>query len=81
MTVKDAAGNVFPLPWSYILQYVLMNGVTIFPLGLFCGIIAVVLYLFWGYHLFLIWQNTTTNETYKWGDYLRLVEYYFISPL
>jgi len=76
INVKDAEGNIFPIPYSYILQYVIINGGTVFPLGLFCGIIAVVLYLFWGYHMYLIWQNTTTNESYKWGDYLRYTRKY-----
>ncbi len=54
------------------------RGGLIFPLGFFCGVISIVLYGFLGYHLWLISRNTTTNETYKWTDYVRYV-YYYIS--
>jgi hypothetical protein len=53
-----------------------VNGGTTFALGTFCAIIALVLYAFWAYHFYLIVHNTTTNETYKWGDYARYVKYY-----
>jgi palmitoyltransferase ZDHHC4 len=36
-------------------------------------VLAIVLYLFWGYHVYLIYRNTTTNETYKWKDFKRKV--------
>jgi len=36
------------------------------PLGIFTAVLAVVLYAFWLYHIYLIIQNTTTNEVYKW---------------
>lgn len=58
------------------MQYCLVYGGTVFPLGLFCGIISIVLYCFLGYHLMLIARNTTTNETFKWSDYMRYVKYY-----
>ena len=56
-----------------------MLGGTIFSLGLFCGIIALVLYGFLGYHLWLVKQNITTNETYKWSDYRRYVAAYITA--
>jgi len=65
-----------PAPISFLLQYVLYYGGTTFPLGFFCGVISLVLYGFLGYHCYLICRNTTTNETYKWGDYARYVEYW-----
>lgn len=45
------------------------------PLCLFCVVLAIVLYLFFFYHLYLIYRNTTTNETYKWKDYKRKIEF------
>ena len=38
--------------------------------------IAIVLYGFAGYHIWLVTQNTTTNETYKWTDYVRYIKFY-----
>jgi len=76
MTMKDPSGRLIPIPYTYIFQYCVVNGGTTFALGTFCAIIAVVLYAFWAYHFYLIVQNTTTNETYKWGDYAKYVKYY-----
>lgn len=62
-----------PVPYEYMAQYLLSaTGLTI-PLMLFCGVLAIVLYLFLGYHLYLVYRNTTTNETYKWKDFKRKV--------
>jgi len=69
-------GIVGGIPWAYILQYVIVSGGTVFPLGLFCGIISLVLYAFLGYHCWLIFWNTTTNESFKWYDYERYAKYY-----
>ncbi len=35
-----------------------------------------VLYGFAGYHIWLIKRNTTTNESYKWTDYVRYINFY-----
>jgi hypothetical protein len=53
-----------------------VNTGTLLPLGLFCGLVSIVLYLFWGYHMYLVIRNTTTNETFKWDDYHRYVNYF-----
>jgi len=70
-----STGKWVPVPYDYIFQYLVnATGLTI-PLSLFCAVLAVVLYLFLGYHLFLIFRNTTTNESYKWKDFFRKVDF------
>jgi len=64
-----------PAPTSYIFQYLLWEGGLVLPLGIFCLVLALVLYVFWGYHVFLVIKNTTTNETYKWKDLKRTIEH------
>jgi hypothetical protein len=39
-------------------------------LVLFLAIIAVALVAFLGYHLYLVYRNTTTAETFKWQDWV-----------
>ena len=36
---------------------------------IFLLIIGIALCAFLGYHDFLIYNNTTTNETFKWKEY------------
>jgi len=77
MLVRDPnTGQVGPVPWQYLLQYSIVQGGTVFPLGMFCGILSLVLFAFWAYHCWLIFLNTTTNEGFKWSDYERYVKYY-----
>jgi len=46
------------------------------PLAVFCAAVSVVLYLFAGYHMWLVFRNTTTNETFKRSDYQQYVEFF-----
>lgn len=69
-------GEIGPIPYTYLLQYAIIEGGTVFPLGLFCFIMSLVLFAFLGYHLWLIFWNTTTNETFKWDDYRRFTRLY-----
>ncbi|KYQ90117.1 hypothetical protein DLAC_08701 [Tieghemostelium lacteum] len=57
-----------PLSTFEIFRYLFYESQMVFPLGLFCLIISIFLYYFFGYHLWLIYKNTTTNETSKWSD-------------
>lgn len=59
-----------------MIKYLILNGKTLFPLGAFCFIIALVLFCFAGYHIWLATRNTTTNETFKWSDYKNYVKHY-----
>jgi len=72
-------GEFTTLPYLVLLQYSVVVGGTIFSLGMFCGFISLVLYGFLGYHLWLVKQNITTNESYKWYDYRRCVSKYIIA--
>ncbi len=59
-----------------IFQFLMFYGGTVVPIAFFCLIIALVMFAFLGYHLFLVARNTTTNETYKRDDYVRAVRAY-----
>ena len=40
-------------------------------LAVLCGVMCVVLIGFVGYHLYLVAQGTTTNESFKWRHLLK----------
>ena len=39
-----------------------------------CGIVTIMLILFLGYHMYLIWEGFTTNETIKHTNTLRFFQ-------
>ncbi|RDL36994.1 uncharacterized protein BP5553_04427 [Venustampulla echinocandica] len=51
--------------WGWALQeYVRIGGVT-----LLCFLTAPLVWGLLGYHIYLIWAGTTTNESMKWSDW------------
>ncbi|KAK3254620.1 hypothetical protein CYMTET_36169 [Cymbomonas tetramitiformis] len=52
-----------------MIQWILVYYPMLATLMLFLVIITVALAAFLSYHLFLLYRNTTTNETYKWKDW------------
>lgn len=65
--VKPSFQNLFP----HILQWVVAVYSEQLLILLFLGVISLLLIGFFGYHLYLVLTNTTTNETYKWEGYKR----------
>ncbi|KAI5079619.1 hypothetical protein GOP47_0005098 [Adiantum capillus-veneris] len=55
----------------YVFQWVLAFYSQQLLLLLFLGILSLLLTGFFGYHLYLVLTNITTNETYKWESYKR----------
>ena len=54
--------------WMQCVQYMFMHYNIIVAIGVFCVVIGFALIGFWGYHMWLVWGNTTTNEGFKWSD-------------
>jgi hypothetical protein len=73
--VDRNTGQWKPVPWEYMASYLLNESGMNIPMAIFCGVLAIVLYLFWAYHMWLIAKNTTTNESYKWKDFIRKVNF------
>jgi hypothetical protein len=53
---------------SIVFQYVLHKHSNIFMIAVLASVMGVALWAFIGYHFYLISCNTTTNESFKWGD-------------
>uniref|UniRef100_A0A6B2L7H0 Palmitoyltransferase n=1 Tax=Arcella intermedia TaxID=1963864 RepID=A0A6B2L7H0_9EUKA len=73
--VQFPDGTLRYLPYSYIFQYFTYYFGALVGLGMFCGLISLVLYGFFGYHCYLVAKNTTTNESFKWEDLAAYVRY------
>ena len=51
-----------------VWYYLVGENLAVVSLDLFAGIMGVVLVGFLGYHLYLVHDGRTTNETFKWAD-------------
>jgi palmitoyltransferase ZDHHC4 len=67
-TYQDANGVTKSLSWGYLFQVLVVHTAPVVGLGMFCVVVTLVLFTFLGYHMWLIKENTTTNETFKWKD-------------
>jgi len=63
---NQVVGGQAPL---LLIRWTLIYFPILSMLVLFLGIITIALAAFFGYHMYLIYQNKTTYETYKWQDY------------
>ena len=64
----DESGKPQPVTLWQGFQYLFIRHNITMAIGIFCAIIGVALLGFWGYHMYLVYCGTTTNETFKWGD-------------
>lgn len=56
--------------WRLLAQWMLVYYPMLVALVLFLAIIAAALVAFLAYHLYLVYCNTTTAETFKWQDWV-----------
>uniref|UniRef100_A0A7S0E741 Palmitoyltransferase n=1 Tax=Hanusia phi TaxID=3032 RepID=A0A7S0E741_9CRYP len=70
--VQDrVTGEISPVTHEIVLKWILHEHAPLVGLCIALSMIAVVLAGFTSYHLFLVYFNTTTNETFKWKDLRR----------
>ncbi|XP_008795097.1 probable protein S-acyltransferase 17 isoform X2 [Phoenix dactylifera] len=70
LTVYYGVENSFSSLFPYIVQWLLSAYNTQILLIMFLAIVSLLLAGFFGYHAHLCLTNTTTNETFKWQDYI-----------
>lgn len=70
LTVYYGIDNSFSALFPHVAQWLLAVHNTQILLVVFLGIIALLLGGFCAYHVHLCLSNTTTNETFKWQDYI-----------
>ncbi|XP_052191737.1 probable protein S-acyltransferase 17 isoform X2 [Diospyros lotus] len=71
LTVYYGIENSFRTLAPHVVQWLLGSYNTQILLMVFLAIVSLLLAGFFGYHANLCLTNTTTNETFKWADYLR----------
>ena len=67
--MNKKTGQVMQASKSMVLQYLLHMQSHMMMLLFLCGIMCVVVFFFFTYHLYLTSQNRTTNEGFKWSSY------------
>lgn len=70
LTVYYGINNSFRSLAPHIVQWLLASYNTQILLMVFLAIVSLLLAGFFGYHAKLCVTNTTTNETFKWQDYI-----------
>jgi palmitoyltransferase len=65
-------GEEFKADWLIVFQYVITRQSVLFAVWLIAVVMGIAVTAFLGYHLYLLWAGTTTNETFKW-DYVKKV--------
>ncbi|XP_072976450.1 probable protein S-acyltransferase 17 [Typha angustifolia] len=70
LTVYYGIENSFSGLFPHVVQWLLGSYNTQILLTVFLGIISLLLAGFFGYHAHLCLTNITTNETFKWQDYI-----------
>ncbi|KAJ1697675.1 hypothetical protein LUZ63_006187 [Rhynchospora breviuscula] len=70
LTVYYGVENSFSALFPHVVQYFLASYNAQILLTVFLGIISLLLAGFFGYHAHLCLTNMTTNETFKWQDYI-----------
>ncbi|OVA04389.1 zinc finger protein [Macleaya cordata] len=70
LTVYYGIENSFYSLAPHIVQWLLGSYNTQILLMVFLAIVSMLLAGFFGYHAHLCLTNTTTNETFKWQDYI-----------
>lgn len=66
--VHRETGQRVPAGYTVIFQYLMFHYGALMGLLIMCSVMGTVLFGFFGYHLWLVKQNTTTNESFKWGS-------------
>ncbi|KAL5211008.1 hypothetical protein ABZP36_006631 [Zizania latifolia] len=74
LTVYYGIDNSFSGLFPHVAQWLLAVHNTQILLSVFLAIIALLLGGFCAYHTHLCLTNTTTNETFKWQDYIAWVK-------
>ncbi|KAB1202362.1 putative protein S-acyltransferase 17 [Morella rubra] len=70
LTVYYGIENSFRSLAPHVVQWLLASYNTQILLMVFLAIVSLLLVGFFGYHANLCLTNTTTNETFKWQDYI-----------
>jgi len=70
----DESGIERKISKFVILQYLLHFNPTLFSLMIFTGIVSFVMYSFVIHQIFLVSQNITSNETFKWEELKTFIE-------
>lgn len=71
LTVYYGIENSFASLAPHVVQWLLGSYNTQLLLMVFLAIVSLLLAGFFSYHANLCFTNTTTNETFKWEDYIR----------
>eukprot|EP00268_Persea_americana_P051249 TRINITY_DN5645_c0_g1_i4.p1 TRINITY_DN5645_c0_g1~~TRINITY_DN5645_c0_g1_i4.p1 ORF type:complete len:187 (-),score=29.93 TRINITY_DN5645_c0_g1_i4:280-840(-) len=70
LTVYYGIENSFSGLFPHVVQWLVGSFNTQILLMVFLAVVSLLLAGFFGYHAHLCLTNTTTNETFKWQDYI-----------
>ena len=65
--VNTVTGEQFKADFWILLNYLMQEESMFMGVVLLCAVVSVMLYLFFGYHMYLAYYGFTTNEKMKMG--------------
>lgn len=67
-TFQDAFGQTYQATWGIVLQYLMSLHLMVVVSVIYHIVVSVTLLLFGAFHVYLVANGTSTNETFKWDD-------------
>jgi len=67
-------GETFSATNMMIFQWILSQHNLMLAVGFMTAVMWFVVLAFLSYHVYLISRNQTTNENFKWGEFLELIQ-------
>ena len=74
--VNKVTGEIITASKHMVFQYCMHKQQTMMMLLFLCGIMGIVVFCFFLYHIYLVSINRTTNEGFKWSRYVGDFEYH-----
>ena len=71
---NTGTGETFAASNMMIFQWILSQHNLMLAVGFMTAVMWFVVLAFLSYHLYLISRNQTTNENFKWGEFLELIQ-------
>jgi hypothetical protein len=65
---NNNTGELMTADWTFVLQYIMYHFHAFSFVVLLCGVVSIMLVIFFVYHMFMVKNGCTTNEKIKYSQ-------------